>query len=188
MKEPVTEEELGALDAEDQLSYFFELNLSEIKRDVFYMLSCIEVWEEKWFQMVKERFNNYLLSAVHVLRSFSSLESLDDNKVKIHDKVRESLYDSAHNQIKTDVEEWIFLYFLHMQNIYHAEGIRFAREPKVVEDLGELGVYAYVGMNYIEGIIKEIKKKEHERFTCESAMRHFQQAFSKSIIISVGLK
>lgn len=183
VKEPVTEEELGALDAEDQLSYFFELNLSEIKRDVFYMLSCIEVWEEKWFQMVKERFNNYLLSAVHVLRSFSSLESLDDNKVKIHDKVRESLYDSAHNQIKTDVEEWIFLYFLHMQNIYHAEGIRFAREPKVVEDLGELGVYAYVGMNYIEGIIKEIKKKEHERFTCESAMRHFQQAFSKSIIL-----
>ena len=179
VKEPVTAEELGVLDAEDQLSYFFEINLSEIKRDVFYMLSCIEVWEEKWFQLVKERFNNYLLSAVHVLRSFSSLESLDDNKVKIHDRVRESLYNSSHNQIKTDVEEWIFLYYLHMQNIYHAEGIRFAREPKVVEDLGELGVYAYVGMNYIEGI----KKKEHERFTCESAMRYFQQAFSKSIIL-----
>ena len=179
VKEPVTAEELGALDAEDQLSYFFEINLSEIKRDVFYMLSCIEVWEEKWFQLVKERFNNYLLSAVHVLRSFSSLESLDDNKVKIHDRVRESLYNSSHNQIKTDVEEWIFLYYLHMQNIYHAEGIRFAREPKVVEDLGELGVYAYVGMNYIEGI----KKKEHERFTCESAMRYFQHAFSKSIIL-----
>lgn len=178
-KGPVTAEELGALDEKDQLSYFFEINLSEIKRDVFYILSCIEVWEEKWFQLVKERFNNYLLSAVHVLCSFSSLEALDDNKMKIHDRVRESLYNSAHNQIKTDVEEWIFLYFLHMQNIYHAEGIRFAREPKVVEDLGELGVYAYVGMNYIEGI----KKKEHERFTCESAMRYFQQAFSKSIIL-----
>ena len=178
-REPVTSEELGTLDEIGQLSYFFEINLSELKRDVFYMLSCIEVWDEKWFQLVKERFNNYLLSAVHVLRSFSSLEPLDNNKLKIHDVVRESLYNSAHNQIKEDVQEWIFLYFLHMQDIYHAESITFHAAPQVIENLEELGVYAYVGMNYI----MDVEYGEKERFTVEAAMKFFQQAFSRSISI-----
>ena len=176
---PVTAEELGAVDKFEDLSYYFEINLSDMTRDVFYILSCINVWDEKWFKIVKERFNNYLLNAVHVLRSFSSLEALDYNKIKIHDLVRKYLYDSPKNMIKADVQEWLFLYFLHMQDILQIPDIAFSEEPETIEDLSELGVFAYVGMNYIESI----KQKEYERFTYEQAMDYFHQAFEKSLAL-----
>lgn len=176
---PVTPEELGAIDRFEDLSYYFEINLSDMTRDVFYILSCINVWDEKWFSIVKERFNNYLLNAVHVLRSFSSLEVLDFNKIKLHDLVRQYLYDSPKNRIKADVQEWLFLYFLHMQNTLQIPDIVFSREPETIDNLSELGVFVYVGMNYIESI----KQKEYERFTCEQAMDYFQQAFEKSLVL-----
>lgn len=176
---PVTVEELGAIDKFEDLSYYFEINLSNTTRDVFYILSCINVWDEKWFKIVKERFNNYLLNAVHVLRSFSSLEALDYNKIKIHDLVRQYLHDSPKNIIKLDVQEWLFLYFLHMQDVLQMPEITFLKTPAVIDNLGDLSVFAYVGMNYIQSI----KDKEYERFTCERAMRYFQQAFRKSLIL-----
>lgn len=176
---PVTVEELGAIDKFEDLSYYFEINLSDTTRNVFYILSCINVWDEKWFKIVKERFNNYLLNAVHVLRSFSSLEALDYNKIKIHDLVRQYLHDSPRNIIKLDVQEWLFLYFLYMQNVLQIPEITFLETPAVIDNLGDLSVFSYVGMNYIQSI----KEKEYERFTCEKAMGYFQQAFGKSLVL-----
>ena len=177
LNEPVSAEELGAIDEFADLSYYFELNLSDMIRDVFYILSCIDVWDEKWFRRVKERFDNYLLNAVHVLRSFSSLEALDSNKIKVHDLVRSKLYASPKNQLKDDVQEWLFIYFLHMQDVHQESDIVFVDEPALVEDLSELDVYANVCINYIN----RIKDKEQERFTCTQALGYLRDAFEKSI-------
>lgn len=176
--EPVKADELGNLKNEEDLCYYFEMHLSEMKRDAFYILSCMDVWDEKWLNLVKERFDNYLLSAVHVLRTNSTVEVLEDNKIKIHDALKESLQKSDRNQLKIDVEEWIFLYFLHMQNIGHTESMIFRCEPYAIDNIGELRIYAYVGMNYIKWIME---KKTRERFTYEHAMDYFQQAFLVSI-------
>lgn len=61
----ISVDDLGRIDKLADLCFYFEMNMPEVKRDVFYILSCISIWKEEWFEKVKERFDNYLLTTVH---------------------------------------------------------------------------------------------------------------------------
>ena len=177
----ISVDDLGRIDKLADLCFYFEMNMSEVKRDVFYILSCISIWKEEWFEKVKERFDNYLLTAVHVLGSFSSVENINHGELKLHDLVREKLYESPNNIIKYDVQEWLFLYFLHKQNVKLDENIKFQDNAgkQGIDDLEELSVYVYVCKNYIEGI----KNTNYNRFSQEEAISKFVEAFEKSLDI-----
>lgn len=176
----VTVDDLGRINRLDDLWFYFEMNMSEIRRDAFYILSCLETWKEGWFQKVRERFDNYLLSAVHVLRSISSVEKIDYQELKLHDVVRDSLFKSSNNLIKFDVLEWLYLYFLHMQHIDIDSNIKFLSEcdnKRGIDDIGELSTYVLVCKQYIENL----KDKEHDRFAQEEAVSNFLEGFEKSL-------
>lgn len=176
----ITVENLGRIDKLDDLWFYFEMNMSEIRRDAFYILSCINTWKEEWFQKVKERFDNYLLSAMHVLGSISSVEWIGCQELKLHDVVREKLYESPNNLIKIDVLEWLYLYFLHMQHINMDGEMNFMCEfdnEKGIVNMDDLTTYVNISYKYIVGIAN-IK---NSRFTQEEAFVKFIEAFEKSL-------
>ncbi|MCI9411680.1 MAG: ATP-binding protein [Eubacterium sp.] len=176
----VTVDDLGRINRFDDLWFYFEMNMSEVRRDAFYILSCLETWKEGWFRKVRERFDNYLLSAVHVLRSISSVEKIDYQELKLHDVIRDSLFKSSNNLIKFDVLEWLYLYFLHMQHIDIDSNIKFLSEcdnKRGIDDIGELSTYVFVCKQYIESL----KDKDHDRFAQEEAVSNFLKGFEKSL-------
>lgn len=176
----VTVDDLGRLDNLADLSYYFEMNMTEIKRDAFYILSCFNVWNEQWYLKVKERFDNYLLNAKHVLGNFSFVERIDYNELKLHDFVRKMLYKSSNNLIKYDVLEWMFIYFLHMQKINSINDISFKisnEDDELIYDIDELVVYTSICLEYIEGI----NNSKNNYFDQGNAMALFTNALEKSL-------
>ena len=178
--------DLARLEKLTELCYYFEINLSELKLDVFYILSCIEVWNENWFKVIKERFDNYLLNARVVLTSSSSVERLAKNRIKLHDLIREELYGSTNNLIKYDIQEWVFVYFLHKQGVRNTIlDIEFVSPSNGLSDVEELQVYVPMAFKYIETLKEGQGKGSKEHYTNSGltpmeAFELFLEGFGKS--------
>lgn len=102
----------------EQLRFYFEMGKTDLEKECFRILSCKEVWDENFYDIIREHIQLYLLNARNVLENDSLIEEITEGKIKLHDEVRESLYEHKSNIIKYDVMEIMYNYFLRQQDAH----------------------------------------------------------------------
>ena len=98
-----------------RLAFYFEMGKSDIERDCFHILSCLPIWDDFTMKMIREGINLYLLNANSILESDSMVEIVSGDSIKLHDEIRESLFNSPNNRIKDDVIAIMYRKFLSLQ-------------------------------------------------------------------------
>ncbi|MBQ9983288.1 MAG: hypothetical protein IJP29_01730 [Lachnospiraceae bacterium] len=109
----VSAEQFRYLKAESEfVGYYFYMNLSDLMINAFQILSCLPEWDGFWIDMVREKFDNHLLNARNLLHNTAPIEDLGGDKFKIHEAVKDGLYNETSNYIKLDVLEYLYTKFL----------------------------------------------------------------------------
>ncbi|MCM1045439.1 MAG: hypothetical protein NC417_08000 [Candidatus Gastranaerophilales bacterium] len=93
---------------EDIFGYYFYKDLTDLMINAFQILSCIDEWDALWIDLVRERFDNHLLNAWNLLSNTAPIEELENGKFKLHEAVKEGLYNGSRNYIKLDVLKYLF--------------------------------------------------------------------------------
>lgn len=97
------------------LTYYYEMGKTSVDLDCFHILSCADVWDDYTLTVLKEKLQFYLLNTRHILAQDSMTELLGDNSIKLHDRIAESLRESANNRVRFDVYEIMYEAFLEIQ-------------------------------------------------------------------------
>ncbi len=96
-------------------AYYFEVGLQGADLDCIHVLACKEVWDEYTLSEIRNRLGLYLLNTRHILASNSMLEIVGKNQIKLHEIIKELLFESPNNRIKYDVFEIMHDAFLEIQ-------------------------------------------------------------------------
>lgn len=158
----------GNFDDKEGLRFYFEMGKSDLEKDCFRILSCKEVWDENFYDIIRERIQLYLLNTRNLLENDSLIEEITDGKIKLHDEVRESLYDYENNIIKYDVIEIMYKYFLHQQEI----------QP--IGDIDALQSFYTFALELCNGLRNH--RFKHMNISEASAYKKFYLAFHKTIV------
>lgn len=124
--------------------YYFYKDLSDLMINAFQILSCLPYWDSLWIDLVRRKFDNHLLNARNVLFRTAPLEKLGEERFKLHEAIKDGLYNSSRNFIKDDVLKYLYDSFILIYGEDEAKKhgeIWF--EPKRLTTFGEL-VYAYI--------------------------------------------
>ena len=165
----ITKEHFADLDTDEEfVGYYFYMDLTDQLLTAFQILSCIETWDEQWIELIKTKFDNYLLSAHYLLKSKTSVEEVGNGIIKLHEAIKEALYKNADNRIKHDIQQFVFNRFL----TYNFEESKY--------DIGEIAIYCGLSLDYIIFLKSEKKefKAEYKKFNdvFEKIRRHFNNA------------
>lgn len=171
---------------EDFFGYYFYKDLNDLMINAFQILSCIPTWDSFWTAIVREKFDNHLLNARYLLFNTAPMEELGDDKFKLHEAIKESLYNSSRNYIKQDVLKYLFDLF---NKVYGSEEAKLHKEiwyqPEHLQTFIEL-VYAYIEESNIRSIdlisktMNRIYKDNKDRGTVsESFIRLYSQYIDK---------
>lgn len=158
----------GNFDDKEGLRFYFEMGKTDLEKDCFRILSCKEVWDENFYDIIRERIQLYLLNTRNLLENDSLIEEITDGKIKLHDEVRESLYDYENNIIKYDVIEIMYKYFLHQQDI----------QP--IGDIDALQSFYTFAVELCNGLRNH--RFKHMNISAASAYKKFYLAFYKTIV------
>lgn len=154
--------------------------------NAFQILSCIPTWDSFWTSVVREKFDNHLLNARYLLFNTAPMEELGDDKFKLHEAIKDSLYNSSRNYIKQDVLKYLFDLF---NKVYGSEEAKLHKEiwyqTEHLQTFIEL-VYAYIEESDIRSIdlisktMNRIYNDNKDRGTVsESFIRLYSQYIDK---------
>lgn len=137
------------------VGYYFYKDLSDLMINAFQILSCLSTWDDTWIDKVREKFDNHLLNAKNLLMHKAPIEELDGNGFKLHEAIKEALYQNEQNYIKKDVLEFLYESFI---EIYNGD----SRKPldRVWGDLNRIQDYLQVVFEYIKMQPDQPQKKE----------------------------
>lgn len=149
-------------DEQEFVGYYFYKDLSDLMINAFQILCCLPNWDGKWIEIVRARFDNHLLNAEYQLRNTAPIEDLKDGRLKLHEAIREGLYNSSRNYIKHDVLKYLFQTFI---RIYGEPGEEASQHPELWYQSERLSTFMEIVYEYIkekeigrEKCIEEIKK------------------------------
>lgn len=129
---------------EEFFGYYFYKDLSDLMINAFQILSCIPSWDSLWIDLVRRKFDNHLLNAKNVLFRTAPLEKLGEERFKLHEAIKDGLYNSSRNFIKDDVLKYLYDSFILIYGGDEAkEHGEIWFEPERLKTFGEL-VYAYI--------------------------------------------
>ncbi len=184
----ITREAFAKLKSREEFfGYYFYKDLSDLMINAFQILSCIMVWDPVWIGMVRERFDNHLLNAKNVLFHTAPMEELGDGRFKLHEAVKDGLYNSTQNYIKQDVLEYLFECFIqiyssdrtkdNLQIWYEAERMNTFMEV-VAAYLQEIGEEGKSKIKKLQPVMKKLQKYHHTRETVNDS---FIRVYTKYI-------
>ncbi len=96
-------------------AYYFELGLTGADLDCIHVISCKDVWDKYILTEIRNRLGLYLLNTKYILASNSMMEVVGRDQIKLHEKIKEILFESPNNRIKYDVFEIMHDTFLEIQ-------------------------------------------------------------------------
>lgn len=133
------------------VGYYFYMNLSDLMINAFQILSCLPEWDKMWIDVVREKFDNHLLNASNLLHKSAPLEDLGEGRFKLHEAVKDGLYNEPSNYIKLDILEYLFKVF---QDIY-CNDTNNVKNQKNADEMewyrsGRLTTFLEVVCNYVK--------------------------------------
>ena len=135
---------VGLKEKEEFIGYYFYKDLSDLMTNAFQILCCLSTWDDKWIEIVRNRFDNHLLNAKTLLFKTAPMEWIGEDHFKLHEAIREGLYNNSRNYIKQDVLNYLFDEFL---RIYGSDEAKNQREiwyqPERLQAFLEI-VYKYI--------------------------------------------
>lgn len=140
---------------EEYVGYYFRQNLSDLMLNAFQILCCLPEWDEVWITLVREKFDNHLLNAHHLLMSTAPVEPLGNESYKLHEAIKDGLYNESHNFIKEDVLKYLYEKFI---EIYGAED-----NKKIIgiwSDIKRIGTF----LDLIHSYIKQYDNNKAEQY------------------------
>ncbi len=184
----ITREAFAKLKSREEFfGYYFYKDLSDLMINAFQILSCIMVWDPVWIGIVRERFDNHLLNAKNVLFHTAPMEELGDGRFKLHEAVKDGLYNSTQNYIKQDVLEYLFECFIqiyssdrtkdNLQIWYEAERMNTFMEV-VAAYLQEIGEEGKSKIKELQPVMKKLQEYHHTR---ENVNDSFIRVYTKYI-------
>lgn len=126
------------------VGYYFYKDLSDLMVNAFQILSCIDVWDDDWIEIVQQKMDNHLLNARNVLEHTAPIEKMGRNGFKLHEALREALYSNKQNYIKQDVMGYLFECFISIYGEKKESNLRWY-ELKRIYAFMQI-VFAYVDM------------------------------------------
>lgn len=152
---------VGLNTQEEFIGYYFYKDLSDLMTNAFQILSCLVTWDDKWVEIVRERFDNHLLNAETVLFKLAPMEHIGGKRFKLHEGMREGLFNVSTNYIKYDVLKYLYEKFIEIyENKELDDNIDFWYEPERLEIFADC-VYQYTKLmgnkDYIVSIQEAIK-------------------------------
>ena len=157
----------GNFNEEDQLRYYFEMGKSDTERDCFRVLSCKEIWDDYFYDVVCRNIPLYLLKTRNVLENDCLIEEITEGKIKLHEDVKRSLYRNVYNRIKYDVMEIMYRNFIWQQE----------REP--ITDINILKDYYHFICEMCENMRN--RRFRHLHTTPVQVYENFHHAFYRSV-------
>lgn len=103
---------VGLQEKEEFIGYYFYKDLSDLMTNAFQILCCLSTWDDKWIEIVRNRFDNHLLNAKNLLFKTAPMEWIGEDHFKLHETIRDGLYNNSRNYIKQDVLNYLFDEFL----------------------------------------------------------------------------
>ena len=132
--------------AEEFVGYYFYKDLSDLMVNAFQILSCINVWDEVWIEIVQQKIDNHLLNARNLLKHTAPMEEIEPNGFKLHEALREALYRNKQNYIKQDVLEHLFQSFISIYEKKEESQNAVWYELKRIQAFMEI-VFAYIELD-----------------------------------------
>lgn len=149
-----------------KLAFYFEMGKSDIELDCFHALSCMEVWDNYTLTVLKKGIGIYLLNTKNILSNDSLVEEVSGKSLKLHEEIKDNLFDSFNNRIKFDVFEIMHEAFIDIQE----------KEP--IADVEVLYKFFYFTSQFCEGMING--RHKHLNSTAVAEFKRFYNAFRKS--------
>lgn len=135
---------VGLQEKEEFIGYYFYKDLSDLMTNAFQILCCLSTWDDKWIEIVRNQFDNHLLNAKNLLFKTAPMEWIGEGHFKLHEAVRDGLYNNSRNYIKQDVLNYLFDEFL---RIYGSDEAKNQKEiwyqPERLQTFLEV-VYKYI--------------------------------------------
>lgn len=150
----LTIDDFHAVD-DELVSEYFYMDLPEYRFNAAQILSCMDTWNEKRLDIVRKRFNDILLNARHLLQFYISLEDIGNGNFKLHESIKDALYENNRNVIKFDVQEFVFKEFC---DLFLDE----ERKELVMRDLNLLSMYVVLSVDYLKKL-SEDKQDSHRQ-------------------------
>lgn len=154
---------VGLKTKEEFIGYYFYKDLSDLMTNAFQILSCLTTWDNKWIEIVRERFDNHLLNAKTVLFKSAPMEYLGGDRFKLHEGIRDGLFNVSTNYIKYDVLKYLYEKFVEVYENGEANAHKdFWYNPERLQTFADC-VYQYIELmevknkNYFVGIQKAIE-------------------------------
>lgn len=138
---------------EDFIGYYFYKDLSDLMVNAFQILSCLSVWDDVWIDVVQKKIDNHLLNTRNLLEHKAPIESLGGTSFKLHEALKDGLYNNRQNYIKIDVMKHLFESFI---NIF--EGNEANDNKNIWYNLKRLRMFVEIVFEYIRLDVENQKK------------------------------
>ena len=162
---------------EEFIGYYFYKDLSDLMINAFQILSCLSTWDDIWIDTVQKKIDNHLLNARNLLEHKAPIEPLDNSPCsniysnlhpfKLHEALREGLYNNKQNYIKKDVLKHLFDTFI---NIY--EGNEIIKNKDIWNELERIQTFIDIVFSYLD--LDNEQKKEKLK-SIRNAMNNIYQ-------------
>lgn len=160
----ITADSFVGLDKQEEfIGYYFYKDLSDLMTNAFQIISCLPAWDKQWIEIVRERFDNHLLNATTVLFKTAPMEHLDGERFKLHEGIKDGLFNTSTNYIKYDVLKYLYEKFIEIYGSDQGEKQKeFWYQPQRLQTFMEV-VYQYIDLmsdkkGYNEKIIGVVER------------------------------
>lgn len=178
---------VGLGSKEEFIGYYFYKDLSDLMTNAFQIVSCLAVWDEKWIEIVRERFDNHLLNAETVLFKLAPMERVGIHQFKLHEGTREGLFNVSTNYIKYDVLKFLYERFIEVYEYDEAkENKEFWYESDRLQTFADCA-YQYIRLMrekskyYVTGLQRAMEKIYKENSLRGTVTDSFIQFYSRYI-------
>ena len=91
----------------DFVDYYYFSHMSEMVIAAVQLLSCIPAWNKEMYDLLKSKFNFHYLEAEYLMSKCAFVE-YRNGVMKLHEAIRDALYNSESNYIVVDVNNYLY--------------------------------------------------------------------------------
>lgn len=91
----------------DFVDYYYFSHMSEMVIAAVQLLSCIPAWNKEMYDLLKRKFNFHYLEAEYLMSKCAFVE-YRNGVMKLHEAIRDALYNSESNYIVVDVNNYLY--------------------------------------------------------------------------------
>lgn len=142
---------VGHSEASKFVNYYYFSHMSEMVIAAVQLLSCLPAWNEEMYNLLKSKFNYHYLEAEYLMHKSAFVEH-SNGVIKLHETIRDAVYNSEDNYIVVDVNNYFY------QEL----------SKKILEEKsGHLLIdYFDIAENYLDRFKKKVEKEKKAYVNC----------------------